>query len=418
MSDEKLVSHLNISDDPTVSGPVTPDPFIPNDANIFPKFIHNIDRSCWELWQFDAVSAEDDTAVSFSFYRAPGNLEKGGFHVDINAIWPDGSKWATTLLFEESTVTSGGQPDIVFNHENQEASFQNVTTGIWRSTASKTSASFNIANDLSIATVRLDCPSRVTGTVHLTALRARGSSSSSNSTGADGRLPATEEEALLAPSIYYLFPMGPATAAIDLAFTEGPNGESGAALKQIVARPGDGARGSIVRGWSVLSFPQMLSDAYYLNAAVGPYMLQLIRIESAASAGGQPHTLTRLYRDNKLVFAAQDVSHATAGSGGEPRGNAVVVTKVMAGDPGPEGIAAAFRDKNIGRSIELIEKDGAARGRRWLFQVRHRRAWWSEPTSALGVAGPGKSGFIETVFGGLEGEEPFQGPGLAGQLQI
>lgn len=411
MSDTKVISHLTVSGDSIVSGPVMPDPFIPNDSNIFPKFIHHIDHSCWELWQFDAVSANGDTAVSLSFYRDTRTLEKGGFHVDINAIWPDGSKWGTMLLFEESTVTSRGQPGIASEYKHEDAFVQSTMTGTWTSKTSKTVANFAIAEDLSFAIVTLHCPSSVTGTVHLTAL---GAQAGSKSIGADGRLPATDREGLLAPSIYYLFPMGPASASVDLTFTD-PD-LSPDSLRHVVCRE-NGAWGSIVRGWSALSFPQMLSDAYYVNAAVGPYMIQLIHILSSASAGGLPHTLARLYRDNKLVFAAQDALSA-AGSDGELHGNEIVVKKVMAGDMGPQGIAAVFRDKNIGRNIELIEKGEAVNGRRWLFQARHRRAWWSEPTSAQGVNGPGKSGFIEIVSGGVEGEEDFQGPALAGQLQI
>ncbi len=399
----QFVSHLNTTGDSIVSGPVAVEPFVPGSANLFPKMVNHINDSAWELWQFDGFSADGETAVSVSFYRDTRGLEKGGFHIDINAIWPDGSKWGEMLFFPESIVTLEG------------ASYtQGRVQGVWKSATASTS--FSIEANLSAATVLFSVPGRVTGTIEPRFMGIGGHES---------RLPAAESAALLGPSVYYLFPMGPASATTDLAFGV-VDKVNGTVHEKRHSVGKDGGRGSIVRGWSALAFPQMFTDAYYLNAVIGPYMLQLIRIISSAATGRKPHTIARLYRDDELVCAAQHSIDVLSLDENLLAEDTVAVDKVLREDG---GLAAAFCDKNTGYVIDLIERSGeggtinfdhARRHRkRWHFEAHHKLAWWSEPTSAPGPQGTGKSGFIEAVDGGLDGGEmTFKGAGLAGQLQL
>ncbi|KAI0102476.1 hypothetical protein GGR51DRAFT_574151 [Nemania sp. FL0031] len=390
-----IVSSLNIKGDSVVAGPVPIEPFIPSSANLFPKMTSQINDAAWELWEFEGFSTDGETAMGVSLYRDARGREKGGFHAEVNAIWPDGKKWGETLYFAESTMTAeGGSP-----HDGP-------VYGVWKSVDDRNDAlrtiTFSITEDNSSAIVCFSVPNKVTGMIELR----------SSGTARKARLPATEEAALLYPSVYYMFPMGPVTADADLTFTAVSNdGE-----RKLYLRSNDGSHGGMVRGWSSKAWPQFMNDAYYVVANVGPYMLQLLRIVGSAAANHKPHVAARLYRDDELVCSANRVVNRQTReteSTTQERQDVIMIEKILQGENGQEGLTGAFRDKNVGYVIEFV----SAQQKRWRFETRHKSAWWSEPTSAPGPEGTGKSGWIETVFGGSD-DEMFEGAGVGGQLQI
>lgn len=390
---QTALSVLRVDEDPVSSSPVTPAAFVPGSANLFPKMPHQIDEHGWELWQFDACDSSRHQAVTVSFYRDSRTVDKGGFRVDVNAIWEDGSKWGQSVVFPETEVTGtprqGGKgPELM---------------GVWRSKAE--SISFQVDEACSTATVQLSVPGRVTGFIELQTL----------TTDTNSCLPATEEAASLGPSVYYIFPMGPARCTAMLEFhsnaTEGVvDGD------KTLGIGGGGGSGGMVRGWSPLSFLQIFNDAYYLNAAVGPYHLQMIRILSPSVDGeSKTHAIARLHLHGKLVCAAA-AREAEAGVGGT-----VVVEKVLVDgdrstdDSGELIVRGEFSDKNVGYVVSLTRQE---HGEQWRFEARHRLIWWSDPTSPNGKQGPGKSGFLETITGDGNKESQLRGIGLAGQLQL
>jgi hypothetical protein len=387
-----------VAADSVVTGPVPLDPFVPGSPNLFPKMVNRINDSAWELWQFDAFNTESATSVSF--YRDARGIKEGGFHVDLNAVWPDGSTWGKEIYFAESIITSEG---------NSPESRGRVH-GLWTSGGGSVSeelstAEFSIAADLSTATVRFRAPGSVEGTIHLHLL------------GGDrqARLPKTEDVALLGPSVYYIFPMGPVAATAHLAFEIVDEASGTAEKRKLSMRKEDGARGGMVRGWSARAWPQIMTDAYYLCATAGPYMLQLLRIISSAADGWVPHIVARLYRDDELVCAAQHVVDAESQNEESVSIQDVVAIQKMREEG---GLSGAFRDKNTGYLIDFIQGTRQQCRKQWRFEVRHKIAWWSNPTSAPGPNGTGKSGFVEGVLGGSDGETRFVGGGASGQLQL
>nr|A0A089GT80.1 RecName: Full=Diels-Alderase gNR600; AltName: Full=Pyrrolocin biosynthesis protein gNR600 [fungal sp. NRRL 50135]AIP87501.1 hypothetical protein gNR600 [fungal sp. NRRL 50135] len=401
-----FVSVLDISGDSVVTGPVPVEPFVPGSANLFPKMTSRINDTAWELWEFEGFSAGGEAAVGVSLYRDARGVDKGGFHAEVNAIWPDGRKWGQTLYFAESIVTAeGASPDEGRIH------------GFWRSNsntaggapAAARSITFSISEDLGVATVCFSVPDQVTGTIEL---RSSGSNRKSC-------LPATEEAALLYPSVYYMFPMGPVDANADLtfSFSATAGGEIEEERKLSVQSRG-GGHGGMVRGWSTEAWPQFMNDAYYVVAKVGSYMLQMLRVVGSAAAGHRPYAVARLYLNKELVCAANQAVDAQSAAEGstattQPR-DMVAVEKVLSEPKSQEQVVSgAFSDKNIGYVIEFI----SGQQKRWRFDARHKRAWWSEPTSAPGPGCTGKSGWIEGFLGGSDGET-FEGAGVGGQLQI
>ncbi|EAW07627.1 uncharacterized protein ACLA_023410 [Aspergillus clavatus NRRL 1] len=355
------VSVLDIRDSPIIAGPVLMDPFISGSANLFPKMPSRINDDSWELWEFEAFSDDGETAVGVSLYRDLRGLDQDGFHAELNAIWPDGSKWGETLYFAKSVITAEGS---AHSHEG-----------------------------------------RLSGTMNLHRILE---STSNQKTS----LPVTEEAALLYPSVYYTFPMGPQAATVDLTFAARAVGEEG---RKLYIGSENNGHGGMVRGWSSRAWPEFMNEAYYAVAHVGPYMLQLLRVVGSAAAGHMPHAVARLYRDHELVCAA---NHVLDGTGAEaPAVDTIRVEKILP-EPNEErqeaGLAGAFRDKNVGY---IIEFSSAQQQRHWRFEARHKHAWWSEPTSAPGPDGTGKSGWVEALLGGSKGEA-FNGTGVGGQLQI
>ncbi|OQE24843.1 hypothetical protein PENFLA_c009G10665 [Penicillium flavigenum] len=396
-------SVLDIRDSSVVAGPVLVDPFISDSANLFPKMPSRIKDGSWELWEFEAFSDGGETAVGVSLYRDIRGLEQDGFHAELNAIWPDGSKWGETLYFAKSIITA----------DSTVHSYEGRVNGVWTSRdgydghngQTTRTITFTIAADLSSATVLFCVPGQVSGTINLQSIMI---STNNQKTS----LPATEEAALLYPSVYYMFPMGPQTATVDLAFAARADGEE---ERKLYIGPENDGHGGMVRGWSSHAWPQFMNEAYYTVAYIGPYMMQLLRIVGTAATGHKPYAVARLYRGHDLVCAANHVlDDATAEAAVE---DTVRVEKILP-DPNAErqetGLAGIFRDKNVGY---IIEFSSAQRQCHWRFEVRHKRAWWSEPTSAPGPDGTGKSGWVEAFFGGSP-REKFNGTGVGGQLQI
>lgn len=374
-----FVSFFSHDGDSIVSGPVPVDCFFPDSGNIFTKMVNQINDAAWELWQFDGLAADGKTAVTVSFYRDTRTLNAGGFHVELNAIWPDSTSWGEKLYFEESVITAEGD----FSHTGK-------VQGIWKSDG--TSAVFRIAADLSVATLQFSVPGRVTGTLELRSLGG----------GSNSRLPATDGAAKLGSSVYYIYPLGPCVSSADLVF----DAANDTNRRTLTLKAKNGDRGGFVRGWSSLAWPQFMTDAYYTCGTAGPFMLQLIRMVSTAADDYKPSVVARLYHNTELVCAANQI----AGTGPPaPQEDAVVVKKVLDGEGGLKG---EFRDRSVGYVIEFVKGEG---GKKWHFETRHKVAWWSDYTSDQGT---GKSGFVQALFGGSEGEPVFEGFAGAGQLQL
>ncbi|KAJ4421153.1 hypothetical protein N0V82_003917 [Gnomoniopsis sp. IMI 355080] len=419
----KRISLIRAIDDSIINGPVPLQPFVPKSANIFPKMVSLISNTAWELWEFEAFSADGSTALGVSLYRDARGIDKGGFHAEVNALWPDGRKWGETLYFHESMITD----------ENDEDSGTEggCVQGVWRTleedrdpaaqaSLSAGSITFTTAADLSSVSVCFLVPSLVTGTLELRCL------------GGDHRCyrPADPDAALLYPSVYYMFPMGPLVSDADLVFHISDSDEG---RRRLIVKSQDGARGGMVRGWSTKAWPDFMNDAYYTVANVGPYSLQLLRVVGSAAAEHKSYVSARLYRGDDLACAANgicDDKHQTADPPDVSTTQGVLITldrviqqtqdettveKVFPRMGQDEsGIAGAFCDRNIGYVIEFVSWK---QQKRWRFDVRHKRAWWSEPTSAPGPQATGKSGWIERIVGG-SADEVFEGTGVGGQLQI
>lgn len=187
------VSYLTLADS-IVPGPVPISLFVPGTANLFPKMSDRVNETVWELWCFDGLSSDGQTAFAIAFFRDAVVVKQGGFRVQVHALWPDGTTLSTELFFPESIVTET----------------EGQLMGTWHSQGpdGMRMAAFNIAPDLSTATLSLDISSTVVGSVTLTAVCPK------------PILPAGEDEAKLGPNVYYVRPLPIAGVVADLTFPE------------------------------------------------------------------------------------------------------------------------------------------------------------------------------------------------------
>jgi hypothetical protein len=382
----KSISHFDLHGNTIISGSIPTEPFIPNSSNLPPKFQHQINASAWELWEFEAFSPIDQASIGISFYR--DGLSEDGFHAEMNAIWPDGKTLGKKVFFKESIIESTWDDDVGTAGVH----------GIWRSEDEGKSVSFRVAADLSLATLEFSLPGLVTGKMELRGLNSKSSDN----------LPRQEKDAVLYPSVYYIYPMGPVSTSVDLHFTMGnigeTSGEAEKAERELTVKSGGGG---MVRGWSDRAWPEFMRDAYYVVAYVGPYMLQLVRIISSVAEGHKPYVLARFYKGHGQVEVPQE---------------GVMVQKIFSGDGESGAVTGAFRDQNTGYlpTFSQVDKDKGEKRRVWCFLAKHKKTMWSTPTSAPGIDGTGKTGWIEGVSGGeveIE-EENYEGFGVGGQLQL
>jgi hypothetical protein len=141
----------------------------------------------------------------------------------------------------------------------------------------------------------------------------------------------------------------------------------------------------------------------------------MLHIIGSAFSQHKPGVVARLYYNNGLVSASNYFLDPAWSSDLEsqvvPR-DTVQVVKVVP-DPEsaePQGLAGKFNDPNTGYTFKLV---AAHQQRLWTFDIEHKRAVWSEPTSPPGPEGTGKSGWIERFSGGMEGER-YEGTGFEG----
>jgi len=287
-------SYFNM--DSVVLSPVTPDPFIPNSANVFPKMIKCVNEAAWELWYFDSAAADGQSSLTVSFFRDARALKDGGWRVQVLALWPDGTTWGDEFYFTESIVTQEGAQKLTSDARIQ---------GIWQTRDIDASIRFTIEPDLAEANIVFHVPGRIEGTLQL-----------KNRVSGKIGLPSNDLEALLCPEMYYLRPISLAHANADITFEGSGMPITNSRFIEPLSEPKQQplklslqhGNGGMDRCWSALSWPQLISESLHLRAKVGPYTLEVMRIISRRDQGSKPHATARLWKDTSLICVAAQLT--------------------------------------------------------------------------------------------------------------
>lgn len=364
-----------------VSGDVKETEFFPDSANLHPKFSDKFPKTAVEVWLFDALANDGGDAFTVSFLR-DSLVSPNGFRVTINATCGDGTNWTHQLVAPVSTVTTKGLSES-----------QGLVTGSWSSLEGEEdafSATFEVAENLSNATVKFDIPGKIKGSLKLF------------SKGYDC-LPKAEDEAKASSNLFWMRPVAMASASLDVTmFTD--NSEP----KRMNITAEDGGYGGIDRSWEGMPWTMAVTDSLFVRAHAGPYVMQVMRLIGRPEKNYEATATARLYCNGKLICAAQRIvdPHAVAASEEHP---GLTVEKLDDG----EGLPAPFRSNQVGYRIEFLA------GAKWSFELRHSRAWWAWPTSKPGPGGTGSSAFIVSVKGGLVGSgDTWNGWGMDGQVEM
>ncbi|CAG8958685.1 hypothetical protein HYFRA_00011527 [Hymenoscyphus fraxineus] len=385
---DSLTSHFTIDGSSIVSDSASLSPFIPNSGNIFPKFVDSLNETAWELWHFDAVSEKDRAAVVTSITRNGQDRKHGGFKVQVLAIWPDETTWHRDFYFPESDVTSLKGGDVV---------------GVWKDVSNNSSITFQVSSTLSRAELTFHVVGVVEGRMTLT--------TQPGDTGLN-----TSPE--LGPSVKYVRPIGRASVVAEMSLYDS---DSPMPRRFQLGLVDNIARGGMDRVWSLLAWPQIMTESYYLRAMAGPYDMEIMRIFSdIEKSPSKAYTVARLYKSSNLICAPQMVIH----SWDEDTPEDSLILNKLYGNSNDVGRMGAFRDNCHGYSVEFIQRGD--KGQRWQFHVIHDRILWNIPTSAPGPNATGNTGFVESVVGGVnlrrEGvereHETFEGVGTGGQCEL
>lgn len=365
---------------------VTQSDFIPNNGNIFPKYPDKLNSNAVEVWLFDAMTVDGQTAFTVSFVRDVLAAPRG-FRIQVNATWSDGTIWSNPLVFPVSTVESDDH-DLV----------QGKVIGTWHDEKGDDRAYFEIAADLSSAKVTFEVPGKIMGTLML---RSRGFQC----------LPRTTNDAQMAPGAYWMRPIAIADAVVDMVFYA-PNADGQITEKRMAIDEDQSATGGVDRSWEPMPWAKVMSDSYFLRAVAGPYVIQIMRLVGRAEQNHELYTTARLYRDGELVCAPLRALTVDNNFPAQNQEDVLIFEKLFEG----EGVPATFRHKNVGSRFTFRPRhpDGPT----WSFEARHRRAWWSKPSSPPGPSSTGHAGFVVSLDGGLCGSEGCHGWGIAGQVDM
>lgn len=429
-------SHLVIPKS-LVREPLTPDPFIPGSANLFPKLRDRLNASAWELWYVDGVASDGQTGLAIGMTRDARGASKGGFRVEVHTIWRNGdcdgaatqpSVAGMELYFPESLFTEDAEGKITAVWQSpRRVSTEDPDQGSREEQLD--TVSLTADEDLSTVTLHFQIPAKVTGSVVLR---------SNLSHRADIQRvsrPTHEGSAMLGPKVYYLRPQPISCVEAHLSIQIPPGSMTGSdqhdqsppAMGEFHLTTADQAIGGMDRFWAPLQWPSLMSESYHLRAGAGPYRLHLLRLLTTKETGQEPQVSARLYRDGRVVCEAQ-LEHPAGAvySTGEDEGFDYVVfhKKYAASEQDQSAVRGKYRENCTGCCVEFVHPRGERGRESWKFEVDYVREWWNIPLSAPGPEATGNSSFLVTVSGGLvnvingQDREHFEGNGGCGQAAL
>lgn len=268
-------------------------------------------------------------------------------------------------------------------------------SGLWE-------ASFDIAPDLSTASLTFQDLTTVTRSIMLGRIHEQ------------SMLLTQEKEVQFRIDVFYIRPLPILAVVAELEFSTNL-GEP----QQFTLCHEDKAISGMDCFWTHLSWPQIMSESYHLQAGASPYQLHVLRILSTSSTGKAPYGSARLYKDNQVICTAQT---AMNNQERQCEGDYVIVAKLYS--DAEDAVQGKFRDANVGYQVEFVRQEAGKLLGCWRFDAINCHSWWNLPTSAPEPDGTGNSGFMVKLSGGMlagegdSGNEICEGFGGAGQAEL
>ncbi|KAK3181751.1 hypothetical protein K4F52_006967 [Lecanicillium sp. MT-2017a] len=218
----------------------------------------------------------------------------------------------------------------------------------------------------------------------------------------------------MAATLFNTRPVAHASAVANLTFFM----DNGQSERKLQLDTNHKAIGGLERLWSPLSFNKIVSEYLYVRAQAGPYCILAMEMTDKPERNRDISVSARLYYEGQLVCSPQNKCSS------DKSGDTLHVERIYDQDATltdatgdhMQNIRGVFKDGTIAHRLKF---SSAAANKTWCFELRHKRPWWSIPTSPPGPDATGLSGFIDAVTGGeIESCEQYHGIGRSGQAQM
>jgi len=320
--------------------------------------------SAHQEWYFESTASNGRSHMVAVFFRNPpwfGNTQT----VNLDAVWPNGTKTANTLAFQESRISTC--PD--------------RTVGIWKSSNPETWVGFTVSLDSRTATVIADT-ANISGTWRVDSNTLPHYISGQTYPDPQGSL-------TFAPYVWWWSPIPSGRASTAMRFGNTPfrlQGYGGHDNFLTAYNPWD----LTCKGW------------IWVRIITGPYTAQIWQFTS--SIDDKTYISAFLSRDGRTVFVSQEVL--------EPSQKATFtnVSQLFNQEEAAHGIF----DEATGFVLDLTE--GGSEGRSWHFETKHTHVGLSSPLKSTMKF----NRYVDTARGGQQGvgEEAFAGSANSEQIVI
>lgn len=333
----------------SVQGPVTINTS-PTDPFEVTK-LSAINETVWEYWYFDAVSSDGKSGVAITFFKDPSlsALGFGNLRVSLDAVWPNGTQFTSTLFVNESTITTCGDD----------------TKGVWNQTNEGIGFSFEVSNNMKQVDVVVAGP-QVSGTFSL--------KSNTPARYPAGELyPSKSASLALGPLIYWneAVPAGSVEASMIL----------GGAPFSFTGIGGHD------RNYAPFIWTFVAQHWYWIRIVAGPYTAVYWIWTSAID--GKTYTTAFLAENGKEIFASTNGAVSSKGA---------YATMALTNGPGVHG---SFADSSTGFAIDFVDHDD----KNWHFEVQHQNIAFEAPAGSNN----NYSRFVNTASGGEKGQQVWVG---------
>lgn len=118
------------------------------------------------------------------------------------------------------------------------------------------------------------------------------------------------------------------------------------------------ATGAVDRLWWPMPWTKVITDSSFLQAKVGPCVLQVMQLVGRLEQNNELYATARLNRDGKLVCGPLSALHANDSPVDEGDDDVIVGEKRYEGG----GVTAVFRQKNVRCGMEFRSRALTGRG--------------------------------------------------------
>jgi hypothetical protein len=329
--------------------------------------------TAWDHWYFDGVSSDGLSGLAITFSHDPNYIPPNYsfLHVDISAVFSDGTKYSNTLFVSSAVISR----------------CDTLTSGFWLDSEQGYEFTFAVANDYSTANISLNSPD-LSGTFSLT-------SSSQPHYPTGDIYPSSTSSTALAPLIYWTEPIPGGTVTASLSINNASFSLTG--------------YGGHDRTFSPYPFDYTVTQWYWTRFICGPYIGSIWIWISALDS---QQYLSAFLSSNGTSLFTTTISAIIPSEppSGVPYAELFLDFDDDLGDGFDSGVHGSFGDNSTGLLLYFYEADG----RNWSFNIQHENVQFETQAGANFEY----SRFVNTASGGEAGGDDWEGVAVSDQVFV